>query len=158
MTRTVSNNTDIANVIRISENVDQIPLWRLKWIDRLCNPVYNGFLCSVNLFAVLISFYADHSFEDTRIEQLSFWRVSSICFNTAFLVDLVMNLGICQLKYIIKNRKHLLVEIVLQLCSIAVYANLFSKDSLDDFSMGVGFCMTIYMIRLIRLTEYFVEL
>ena len=44
------------------------------------------------------------------------------------------------------------------MCSIGVYTNLFSKDSLDDFARGVGYCMTIYMIRLVRITEYFVEL
>ena len=124
----------------------------------MCNPFYNGILCTINLLALLISFYYDHTFEDKRIEQLNYWRASSICFNLVFLIDLSLNIGICKIKYIIKNRKHLLLEIALQLCSIATYVNLFSKDKIEDFATGVGFCMAIYMLRLLRIIEYFVEL
>ena len=111
----------------------------------------------MNLLAIMISFYKDHSYVQTRLELLHFWRRSTILINLVFLVDLTLNIIIVGIRKILMKKKHLLLEVLLQILCIVVFFKLFG-GGLEEFSNGVGLAMTIYFARLIRIADFFTEL
>ena len=101
------------NANRASEQVETVSVWRLEWTKRLGNPIYNGVLCSLNLLIIVLSFYKDHSYQYSRFELAKYWKKSTVIVNCIFLADLVVNIAVLRLPLIVKQKKHLLIEIIL---------------------------------------------
>lgn len=153
-----TEDTTFFNTNRLSEQVETIANWRLEWTKRLDNPIYNGGLCTLNLFIIVFSFYKDHSYEYSRLELQKYWKFSTVIVNCFFLTDLIANIAVMRFLAMCKKKKHLLLEIILQAACIAVYYKLFGNYQLKEFSNAVGIAMTIYFVRLIRVVEFFSEL
>ena len=39
------------------------PMWKLRWIAILENPLYYGGLCAVNIFGIFLNLFMDHQTE-----------------------------------------------------------------------------------------------
>ena len=78
--------------------------------------------------------------------------------NLIFLVDLLLNIFIVGVRKIMAKKKHLLLEVLLQICCFIVYVRLFGDYGLEQYANAVGLAMVIYFARLIRIAEFFTEL
>ena len=54
-------------------------------------------MCTINLLAILVSFYKDHAYSRNRFELMNYWRWSTLLINTLFLIDLILNLAIVRI-------------------------------------------------------------
>lgn len=75
-----------------------------------------------------------------------------------FLMDLILNLVVVRIQIIISKKKHLLLEIILQLVAIIAYVKFYGGSGWGGFENGVGIAMTIYFARLLRIADFFTEL
>ena len=87
----------------------------------------------------------------------TYWKFSTIILNLIFTCDLILNFCFLGLKEIIKEKKYLLLEILLQLLMMVVYINMFDqgKKLLTD---GVSISMTIYLLRTVRILDFITEI
>ena len=78
------------------------PMWKIRWIAILENPLYYGGLCAVNIFGIFLNLFMDHQTELSSKGQTSYWRYCTILLNGVFLVDLLLNMFFLGMKQIIK--------------------------------------------------------
>ena len=79
-----------------------IPVWKLRWIAILENPLYYGGLCAVNIFAIFLNLFMDHQTFLSSEGQKRYWRYSTILLNGTFLIDLLLNIFFLGMKLVIK--------------------------------------------------------
>ena len=90
------------NADRPSEMIATIPIWKLRWIAILENPLYYGGLCAVNIFGIFLNLFMDHTTELSSEGQTLYWRYGTILLNGVFLVDLLFNIFFLGMKLIVK--------------------------------------------------------
>ena len=77
--------------------------------------------------------------------------------NNIFLADLLMNIAVIGFTEIYKEKKHLILEMILQVACFVLYIYFFAGD-MQHFARTVGQAMTIYFVRLVRTGAFFSEL
>ena len=119
--------------------------------------MYYGALCGVNIFAIFLSVFVEHYCLLEREELKTYWKISTITLNLIFTCDLILNFFFLGIKEIIKEKKYLLLEILLQLLMLVIYINMFNqgKKLLTD---GVSIAMTVYLLRMVRILDFITEI
>ena len=77
--------------------------------------------------------------------------------NVTFFIDLVLNIYFIGVKQIVKKKKYLLLEGLLQLLTIIVYFFLMHPTEYY-VSKGYNISMTIYLMRLVRVLDFITEI
>ena len=105
----------------------------------------------------MLSLMMDHQIQVSEFELQRYWKISTVVVNCIFLLDLLLNLFFLGIKKIAKEKKYLLLEVLLQLLAIVDYI-IMHDDGIDRLSDGISIAMTVYLLRMVRILDFITEI